>query len=63
MIFTLGGSQPSAEDFLKNKVDQLLAVESAKEPNIRELRLGRIPTRFNEVASGQVPQDASGIRF
>jgi len=63
MIFTLGGSQPSAEDFLKNRVDQLLAVESAKEPNIRVLRLGRIPTSFNKVASGQVPQDASGIRF
>jgi len=63
MISTLGGSQPRAEDFLKNRVDQLLAIENSKEPNIRELRLGRIPTRFNEVASGQVPQDASGLRF
>jgi hypothetical protein len=53
MISTLDGSRPSPEDFLKSKVAQL----QAQEEIVEQLQRGRMPTLYQEVASGQEPQD------
>lgn len=53
MISTLDGSRPSAEEFLQSKLRQYDLTEDM----IARLQRNRMPTLYQEVAAGQVPQD------
>jgi hypothetical protein len=53
MISTSDGSQPSAEEFLQSKLRQYDLTEDM----IARLQRNRMPTLYQEVAAGQVPQD------
>ena len=53
MIFTSDGSRPSAEEFLQSKLKQY----DLQEDMIVRLQRDRMPTLYQEVAAGQVPED------
>jgi hypothetical protein len=53
MISTSDGSRPSAEEFLQSKLRQYDLTEDM----IARLQRNRMPTLYQEVAAGQVPQD------
>lgn len=53
MISTSDGSRPSAEEFLQGKLRQYDLTEDM----IARMQRNRMPTLYQEVAGGQVPQD------
>ncbi len=53
MISTSDGARPSAEEFLQSKLRQYDLTEDM----IARLQRNRMPTLYQEVAAGQVPQD------